>query len=520
MSDRGKVILIFVIVGLLAGGGGFYFFKVYQPAQDLKKAQDEITAWEERFQKVRDCLLGKTPASSKTSEALAIREMNPDPWDRQRCTPLISKLSRGDAEDTGNRAVEEEWRNLDKAASKAAIAFARHVSESTTLENDPLPTALDELDAARRSLRATAKMPSAEAAGKPLAAAETSMISDGTDRLKMLTIDTIPSAHGMILFGTSESRTVQVKLTAGGAPEVRRVGPGAIRAVPDMTWGATPTKTDVLAGAFDAEGAHSRGETMPTTLALPKAPPPPPTRGDEMVLENSPTVAAVAGTLADGIIVFGDQDYLAVAKAKDGIVTAAEPVKITVAQAGVDVDGRVGLIWGDQKATKGQIMKPGSEEPATELPGQIGQLCLTKDRAWTQTWETAISFGGGRPTFKKELRERLQGCTADVALFRASGNPSQLMICGDDCRPAKLPPGAPQHSTTTVVAGKLIAIAAHAGVLGVWREGAQPVFYALPETATPVLANEWPAMALTDGKVVDVIARGSKGFRLIRVPAN
>jgi hypothetical protein len=34
-----------------------------------------------------------------------------------------------------------------------------------------------------------------------------------------------------------------------------------------------------------------------------------------------------------------------------------------------------------------------------------------------------------------------------------------------------------------------------------------------------VLAHEWPAMALTDGKVIDVLARGDKSFVVIRIPA-
>src|SRR4051812_25658170 len=97
----GRVVAIFAVVLLLAGGAGFYFFKVYTPAQELKRAQTEVTAWESRWGLARDCLLGKTPGSAKTSEALAIHEMSPDPWDRGRCTPLIGKLTRGEADDTG-----------------------------------------------------------------------------------------------------------------------------------------------------------------------------------------------------------------------------------------------------------------------------------------------------------------------------------------------------------------------------------------------------------------------------------
>ena len=83
-----------------------------------------------------------------------------------------------------------------------------------------------------------------------------------------------------------------------------------------------------------------------------------------------------------------------------------------------------------------------------------------------------------------------------------------------------MPAGAPEFSATTVVAGKLVAVAAHSGVLGVWREGSAPVFYALGDDASPVLAHEWPAMVMTDGKVLDVLSRGSKSFDIVRVPAN
>src|SRR5512146_2738888 len=122
-SERGRVVAIFAVVAALAGGGGFYYFKVFRPNQGKKAMQAEVTAWDARFVAARDCLLGKRPGSSKTSEALAIREMAPDPWDRGRCTPLISKLTRGDAPDTGIAEIEAEWLEIDKAASKAALAF-------------------------------------------------------------------------------------------------------------------------------------------------------------------------------------------------------------------------------------------------------------------------------------------------------------------------------------------------------------------------------------------------------------
>ena len=36
MSERGRVVGIFAVVALVAGGAGFYYFKIYQPAQALK----------------------------------------------------------------------------------------------------------------------------------------------------------------------------------------------------------------------------------------------------------------------------------------------------------------------------------------------------------------------------------------------------------------------------------------------------------------------------------------------------
>ncbi len=94
-SDRTRVIAIFAAVGVIAGGAGFWFVKIYRPKQVRNDAQAEIVAWETRWAQARDCLLGPSPGSSKTGEALAIREMSPDPWNRGSCTALISKLNRG-----------------------------------------------------------------------------------------------------------------------------------------------------------------------------------------------------------------------------------------------------------------------------------------------------------------------------------------------------------------------------------------------------------------------------------------
>ncbi len=126
-----------------------------------------------------------------------------------------------------------------------------------------------------------------------------------------------------------------------------------------------------------------------------------------------------------------------------------------------------------------------------------------------------------KPVVEREVKSTvLLGCTPEAALLRDRDQRKPFEICTDTCRVVKLPTGAPDFSATTVVAGKLVAIASHGGVLGVWREDGPPVFYGLPQVADPVLAHEWPAMAMTDGKVIDVIARGGNTFVVIRIPAH
>jgi hypothetical protein len=149
---------------------------------------------------------------------------------------------------------------------------------------------------------------------------------------------------------------------------------------------------------------------------------------------------------------------------------------------------------------------------------------MTSDAIWVKLGPRAISFANGTVGFIQSEMDvgdtRLQGCTPEAALLHRFDRPTAFEICTQVCRHVTMPPGAPSYATTTVVGGKLVAMAAHGGVLGVWHEGGPPTFYSLAEMAQPVLAHEWPAMALTDGKVIDVIARGDKTFVLIRIPAS
>ncbi|MFT3700392.1 MAG: hypothetical protein QM831_45020 [Kofleriaceae bacterium] len=338
--------IIFGVVALLAGGGGYYFFRVYQPNQTRQAAQAEVDAWEQKWKAARDCLLGPTPLSSKTSEALALREMSPDPWNRGGCTEPIKRLVRGDAPDSRIPAVEAAWANLEKAVSKTAQSFAVHISNSTTLHGeDPLPAALDALDAARATLRDAASMPALAQTGKPLAAATIVPLDLGDAKLNQLSVDTKPSAHGMIVFGKSGDRDVQLQLRTGEAPIVKQITT-ALRAVPDMTWGATSTADGVETGALDDKGL------MPekTSLKMPGA-----------------TVFAIIGNAATGRVIYGTDTQFAIARA-DKVVGGAPT---TGSRSALDVDGRAVVIWTDKSGEHGWIYH--ADAAADESLVDLGQ---------------------------------------------------------------------------------------------------------------------------------------------------
>jgi hypothetical protein len=524
MSERGRIALIFGAVAVAAAGGGFYFVRVYRPAQIREDARSQIAGWEVRWRAARECLLGPSPGSTKTSEALAIREMTPDPWDRGRCTPLVSKLSRGEAPDTGLENVEAAWAEIDHAAGKAATAFASHVASSTTRLDDPLPAALDALDVARDKLRAAAELPPEQKVGAPLTAAEILPIADDGAPLEELHVEALPSAHGFELFGNTASRLVQINLIAGGKPQVGRIGPGSLRAIPDATWGARPGTGEVQVGAYDVEGAMAQSDSGSGAARL--------------KLDGDVAISAVTGTLGDGEIVYGTAGahggygQLVVAHAHEAAITAEAPERIIDARSASDGDGRAVVVWTDtNKVQHARILHPKGDEPVAQLPQPTaGPMCLTADRAWMFALPAdpraelakpqLLSVGNGKASSPAASTGDLIGCTPEAALLRDGNAPQEFSICSDTCRETTMPAGAPNLATVTVVGGKLVAMVAHAGVLAVWREGGgKPQFYAVPRQVRPVLAHEWPAMALTDGKVIDLLARGERGFVIVRIPA-
>jgi hypothetical protein len=374
-------------------------------------------------------------------------------------------------------------------------------------------------------------------AGTPLAPAQIVSIADGKEPVTDLFMDNLPSAHGLVAFGKTASRQVQVTLAAGAAPKVMRVGGGSIRAVPEMTWGATASRL-VARGkgkAQDSTGQVSVGVmneesviATPTQLAVTA---PVATQGAQFEAESfepgeevgSIMLAAAAGSLDEGAVVYGANQTLFVARAKAGAVTADPPIKIDVGTASMDLDGRIALLWTTvDKVNRARLVRKGGED-AFELPASFsGAPCMTNDRVWVVANEPEVfAFGAGKPLERIAVSafSGLQGCTTDAAIVRRRDRHREVDICTDRCRKVSIPASAPEYATVTAIGGKLRAVAAHGGVVGVWSEDKPPVYYSLPVKAMPMYAHADPALALTDGKVIDVLARGDGKVVLIRLPA-
>jgi hypothetical protein len=144
------------------------------------------------------------------------------------------------------------------------------------------------------------------------------------------------------------------------------------------------------------------------------------------------------------------------------------------------------------------------------------QVCLTADRAWAATLDSMIAFGGGKPRFRANAAfGDLLGCTPDAALMRSG---QDLWLCTTECSE----PISPAHawvSSLTVLGGQLAAVVTHGNVIGLWRDGVAHAYFSLPKRIRFVLDHGVPLMAMTDDKVIDVLAREGDKLVIVRIPA-
>jgi hypothetical protein len=510
--ERGKaaVLAIVAVAAIAFAGGAYYLLQIYLPQQKRVPARAEIARWEERLASARACLLGDAPGSSSTREALAMRELAPDPWSRGTCTQLISKLSRGEAEDTGMPAVEAAWRGLERAAGKVGAAFLAHVDPlgepAANRKPDALPVALDGLDAALAALRGTVDLPPppARPATPPLPAAEIIPLRDGDKPVRSLASWTMPTMGGVIAFGGSEARELQMTLAPGAPPVVRPVGSGVLRTVPDAAWGAGGGPDQILIGPLDDQGQ----------LIAPEGP------ADKRAIKvpGQGRVFAVAGTAEDGLVVAGGQSSLVLVRSRAGKLTADKPIAIEQLAFALDPAGRALVAYNDDPDGKlhGFVARAGAPAQLLDLgETHAGGACLTARRGFIAGPDSdqILSFDAesGAITPHTWARHDLLGCTAGAALLQKQ-NAAHFVVCADDCRVAVLQGMRP--SKISALAGDEVVSAIHRDqLLGVWREKGPPRYFRLP---APMLSLQ---LAISDGKVLDIVAQADAGMVIVRVPA-
>lgn len=502
MSEKRRIALIFGTVAVLAGAGLFYFIKIYQPKQKQQAAQTEIAAWETRFNEARACLLGPAPASGRSGEALAVREMSPDPWNRGTCTKLIGRLTRGVAEDTGLMPVEHAWMTIDRSAARVASSFATHVDPFGETgekrgKESPLPAALEELDAAHADLRKAAGMsPPPTATTAALPTAEVIPLTHGAG-LALTSLDAwyLPSGNATVAYGSLKGTgEVQIVLAPGLAPKLAKIPAGGMRALPDQAWAATALNNEVIIAPVDDQGALG----AMTTFAVPS---------------YHPDLGLAVGTFTDGLLAVSSNSQLAFARSTGGPFVLDPPIDIGRATFSVDPAGRGLVGWSTPDgALKAVIARTGAAATPIELgSGDARTSCLTATQGWVGDGSQIVSFDDKGPRPHVLPDHELLGCTASAALLHKLGT-THYVVCTEQCRVADLT-GTRSSHIATVVGDKVVAIRTRGHVLGLWREGGAPTYFAMSSPVTPILA-------LTDGKVIDVLATIKDGVVIVRIPAS
>ena len=434
-------------------------------------------------------------------------------------------------------AVEDAWRELERAAGTVGAAFLAHVDPMgepvKDRKPDRLPASLDELDAAHAKLREALDLPPppARAAGKPLPAAALVPLRDGDRPIRAITGWAVPSMGAVQAFASAEGRELQLTLVPGaGPPAVKAVSGGTIRAVPDGAWGAAartaPVAPDVTINVL-AIGPIDDAGTPP---ALDPGDPRKSKRA--IVMDGSIQVHAAVGPADNGLVVAHERKYdeedgwrssLVVVRAQAGKLAADKPIAIGELTYAVDPAGRALAVYTDAGKLRGFVARDAASRKELELGAGVPALsCLTEKRAWVSKVEGDDAAADAAPLVSIDLEtgavtphagepHGLLACTAGAALLQKR-NAAHFLVCTEQCRVAVLQGMRP--SRFAALAGdEVVAVAHRDRVLGIWREKGPPAYHALPKPLASIV------LALSDGKVIDVVAETEEGLAIVRVPA-
>lgn len=535
MSERGngKIIAITAVSLAAIGGAAYWFFGVREKNESLKKAQAEVTAWETRLGAARECMLGKTPASSDSGEALSVHELLPEPppspgdANKKSCTTLVGSIARGVADDTGIMPVEHAWMTLDRAAAKVATAFAVHKDPYGKTDADrrrgvsDLPDALRELDKAHAELRQAAKLPPLENTAKVPALPVAQIVPMLLDGHEITGIDTWPrsSAGTLVMWGVTKEPGVQVQITLvpGEAPKLARVPVLTMRSLtPGASWGAAGLGGGVAVSTIDAAGAFASPQT---------------------VSAKGGTLIAAVGPFEDSLVGFANDDGINFAHGKGSppTFTLDKPFRAGMTLLAFDpIAGRAMIVWEEEPSPSARAsVDPELPKPIVGVIAQDGAAlktislgngfpilsCISRHHGFVSTSERQLirfDAAGDIAMLPIESGFRLSGCGAGGSLLEHD-NTTRYQVCTDaGCRMAELQ-GARPAEHATLASDHVVAVDARERVLAVWSEKSPPAFYRLPEKVVP-------RKVISDGKTIDILAESATEnkplhYVVVRVPA-
>ncbi len=535
MSERGNGKIIAIAIVCLAGVGGaaYWFFGVRAKDNEKAVAQAEILEWEKRLASARECMFGKTPASSDSGEALAVRELPPltpeeqtekeDPK-KKTCATLVGAIARGVAPDTGIMPVEHAWMSLNRAAAKVATSFAvRKDPYGKTAADErrgvsDLPDALRELDKAHAELRQAAGLPPATSTAKVAALPVAQIVPMLVGGAEITGIDTFPrpSAGTLVMWGVTKDEPVQVTLVPGAAPRLEKVPAFTVRSMtPGAAWGAAGLGGGVAVSALDANGV----------FAAPQS-----------ISDKGGSLLAAVGPIDDSLVGFATEDGLVFAHGKGTppAFTLDKPIRAGVTQIAFDpIAGRALVSWAELPPLSaraavdpeapgplvGTIVQNGAPIQVVNIgTGDPIHSCLSRRHGFvvTSNQELMRFDASGAMPMEIDRDHSLVGCGASGALLSEYGS-TRFTVCDDaGCRLVELK-GARPSDYAALASDHVVSIAVRERVLAVWSEKAPPAFYRLPEKVVP-------RKVISDGKTIDVLAESATEnkplhYVLVRVPA-
>jgi hypothetical protein len=533
MSERGgsgKIIAGAVLALAAVGGGAYWFFGIRAKNEQTSQAQEEILQWETRLAAAHECLFGKKPASSDSGEALAVRELTPDPWDRTTCTKLVGAIARGVADDTGIMPVEHAWMTLNRAAAKVATAFAvskdpygKTAADERRGVSD-LPDALRDLDKAHAELRQAAKMPPAPTAAiPPLPVAQVVPMLIGGAEITGIDLFPRASAGTLVMWGVTKDTPVQITLVPGAQPRIEKVAAFTVRGfAPEGgyglagAWGAAGLGGGIAVGTIDDKGVFAAPQT---------------------ISDKGGSLLAAVGPFDDSLVAFATEEGIVFAHGKGTppTFTLDKPIRAGMTQIAFDpVAGRALLSWAElpppskrpteeemdaPTALVGAIVQNGAPVQTVQLgSGSPAVSCLSRRHGYVVTYQDVLRFdaAGGTPLQVDTNKFSLEGCGAGGALFADSGT-TRYTACDDaGCRLVDLR-GARPSELSALANDHVISVAVRERVLAVWSEKAAPTYYRLPEKVVP-------RKVISDGKTIDVLCESATAnkplhYLVVRVPA-